>query len=337
MRKLERRATALAAVLVTTILVSPDPATSGPVRLSVELFGKRLVVEVRGMDDLEADSLIRATLQHVHDLEQAIGETAVARVNAGAGEVQTAAPALLALLTRATAFCGWADGVHGPLGGPLYSLWGLGDSIPESPRGAALRNAVESAACEELGIDPDGLRLDLPAGTALLLRGFALGHAVDTAVEHLQAGGATNGWVELGDVKRGFGAGPDGEGWPVQLPVLGNTADPLRPIFLRNQALAIARKSEPSLRVSGESLAAYLNQVTGHPKTGVLAVAVVTEAAADAEPLSVTMFLLGNSAGEMRLGVLTPTPSVLWTLGGTQAEPLYSYFQWSKLSRPRQR
>ena len=312
-------------------------AAASPVRLSAELFGDRMVIEVRDLPDEVADELIRTTFLEVHELEQAIGDAAVERVNQRAGALQEIQPELMALLTRATAFCGWADGVHGPLGGRLYALWGLGGSIAAAPRGAALRGAVEAAACESIALDPEGLRLDLPASARILLHGFSFGQAVDTAVAALKAGGATNGWVELGDVKQGFGLGPEGQGWPVQLPLLGNTADPLAPVYLRNQAFALARKRDPMFRVAGETMAAFLDQTTGRPKTGVLGAAVVTEAAADAEPLALTMFVLGNSVGEMRLGNLTPNPSVLWILGGPAAEPLYSYYRWSRLSRPVQR
>ncbi len=160
-------------------------------------------------------------------------------------------------------------------------------------------------------------------------RGFAL----DQATQVLKQAGVTNAWLEIGGVWRGIGGGPEGEGWLAHLPPIPGTKEPMDRVWLRDQSLAIA-SIEP---VGGQPSIRYIDQRTGVPTRGVVAVVAVTELAMDAEALAATLFIEGMRGGQMRLGALNPRPSVLWLLGQGKGTPLQSTYRWSELPRERHR
>ena len=71
-----------------------------------------------------------------------------------------------------------------------------------------------------------------------------------------------------------------------------------------------------------------MNQRTGRPAQGTLGTAVVTELALDAQALAVTLAITGPGEGQLRLGQLTPRPSVLWLQGNGGGEPLAIEYRW---------
>ncbi len=85
--------------------------------------------------------------------------------------------------------------------------------------------------------------------------------------------------------------------------------------------------------IRGEAHGPLLDQRTGVPARGVVTVVAVTDLAVDAEPLVHALFLLGHREGLMRLGSLSPRPSVYWLLGQGVEQPLEATYRWSELER----
>ena len=316
----------------------PDPvapaSTLQPLRLSAPAFGQTVEIEIRGLARDASREAIQAALAEVAEIERltpnAPAESVaggVVALNAQAGGGPTPVePRLMAGLIRGLEVCLWSERVHGPLGRDLYRLWEKPADDPET-----LQRAVSAASCDNLRIDAATGTATLAAGSAVDLRGFAEGLAVDRAVEVLRQRGVTNGFVQIGGVYRGFGPGFDGRGWLIQLPLLPGMAAPMGRVFLRDQSLAAATATDRPLlhaAATGDWLPPWVNQRTGRPAQGTLATAVVTAHALDAQGLAVTLLIAGPGEGHLRLGALSPRPSVLWLQGNGSGEPLAIEYLW---------
>ena len=322
----------LSLVLLLAALPAAD-AGPRPVRLSVSLGESRLVAEVRDLPVAEAEAALRRGLETAQEVARitelgGAGDTGLSAVNRAAGQgPRPVNPRLLRLLARAQDFCRFTDGAHGPLGARLYELWGLRQRRPGLPPAAELAAAQESARCAHLTLDPKAGTAALAAGSQIDLWPYASGFAVDEAVAVLRGAGAGNGFVEVAGVRRGFGPGPAGKGWPVVLPSFGDAGGD-QTVYLRDQALALVPDRDRRLRAGGEEHPPYLDQRAGRPVTGVIAVAAIAEHALDAEGVAGAMFVLGNRAGQFKVGGLRPQPSVLWVLGSGDSGPLFAGYRW---------
>ena len=323
-------------MLTLLLLLAADPTPSPaarPVRLSMALGESRLVAEVRDLPAAAAEAALRQSLETAEEVariaqSEAASASGVSAVNGAAGQgARPVNPRLLRLLRRAQDFCVFTEGAHGPLGARLYELWGLRQPRPGLPPGPELEAARESARCDRLALDPAAGTANLAAGSGIDLWLYSSGFAVDEAVAVLRGAGAANGFVELGGVRRGFGAGPGGKGWPVVLPAFGDAAGS-QTVHLRDQALALVTDHDRRLRAGGEEHPPYLDQRTGRPVNGVVAVAAIAEQAVDAEGLAGAMFVLGHRIGHFKLGSLRPPPSVMWVLGAGDGAPLFAGFRW---------
>jgi len=306
-----------------------------PLRMAAKAFGQPMEIEVRGLPREAAREAIERAFAEVAEIE---GLTAargggLAALNAAAGQgPQTVDSRLFTVLTRAASFCEWSERTHGPLGRDLYAAWGVHAAKPqEAPDPDLLEKAAERASCERLALDPQHGLAALAAGSALDLVGFAEGAAVDRAAEILRQRQVANGFIRIGAIRRGFGPGPAGKGWPVALPRLSGAEEPPGEVHLYDRSLAIASQADHPLQGAAAS---YLNQRSGRPGLpGVVAAAASTELALDAQGLATTMLISGPRQGQIRLGSLSPRPSVLWFMGSEGGPLLMVDYRWSEVNR----
>jgi thiamine biosynthesis lipoprotein ApbE len=309
---------------------SPAPVPFLPVRQSAQAFGKPLEIEVRGLPAESAREAVATAIADVLDFQR-LTDAGIAALNAAAGKgPQPVDPRLFALLARAWSFCEWSDGAHGPFGRDLYALWGLRSPVAEAPGSDQVRQAAAAATCGRLTLDPGKGTAALAAGSGLDLLGFVEGAAVDHAVDLLRQRQAADGFVRIGPVERGFGAGPGGKGWPVALPLFPGQEGPADQIYLRDRSVATAAQTDHPLHGGTMS---YLNQRTGLPTSGALATVAVSELALDAQALATAMLILGPREGQLRIGGLRPRPSLLWFLGSGEGAPLVVDYRWSDVTR----
>lgn len=335
----------LAACLSLPLVLTGESPTAEPVaavhpvRLAADAFGGETRVEVRDLPEAEAEKAARAALEEVLRIETLLVPRAtepepgsLAHLNARAGQgPQPIELPLLRLLARAVEFCTWSERANGPLGGRLFELWGLRGPVETRPDPRQLLDATASAGCSRLRLDPLAGTATLAAGSRLDLWPFATGWAVDRAVAVLVEHGAGNGFAEVASTRRGFGPGPEGRGWRVTLPVFPGYRRPLGEVRLRDRALSIAHYEDRRVEIAGDPVIPYLDQGTGHPSEGVVAVIAVTELAVDARGLASTMFITGNVEGHFLLGQIRPAPSVRWLLGSGEGRPLITDFNWMAL------
>lgn len=330
-----------AALFLASLLALPaDGAPAEPVRRSLEGFGESGVVEVLDLSRARAIAAIRDAAAAVHRTEllldpQGSEPGGIGRLNrTTGGELQGLDADAGALLRRAEGFCVWSQGAYGPLGGALHEIWGVHRPVAAAPAPEALTAALATAACDRLYLDPERPQARLAAGSRIDLHGFALGWAVDRAVDGLQAAGARNGFVTLAGVTRAFGPGRDGRGWGVEVVIPEIQDHPFDRLFLKDRSLATAVGDRRPLRIGGEAAGPpYIDQRTGQPASGTRAVLVVTELAVDAQGMASTLFILGTREGQFRLGPVRPAPAVLWLIGDHPGPPVMVEHRWQGISR----
>ncbi len=312
--------------LLFALLAAAPPAPAA----SARAFGQTVEIEVRGLSPDATREAVQKALAGISEIERLAG-TGSAALSAAAGKgAQPVDPRLLDLLARAESFCQWSEGAHGPLGKGLYDLWGLHARTDDPPTPDAILQAAQTAACDRLTLDPRKKTATLAAGSGVDLVGFAEGAAVDRAVEILRERKVDDAFVRVGAVQRGIGPGPAGKGWPVLLPQIPGLTEPADEVYLRDESLAVAARSDHPLE---NGISSYLNQRTGAPALGVLTAVAVTELAMDAQGLAATMLIVGPREGELRMGTLRPRPSLLWFMGSGEGAPLMVNYRWLEFAR----
>jgi thiamine biosynthesis lipoprotein len=323
----------LLALLLGAALPAPE---APPLHQADKAFGRPAEITVRDLPPEAAREAMSRAFQQIAETERLTGAGSgggLAALNAAAGKgPQKPDPRLLAMLGRANDFCFWSEGASGPLGRDLYALWGLRAAVGEPPTPEQAEKATALTACTRLTVKPEQGTAELEAGSGLDLWGFAEGLAVDAAVEALRQNGVANGLVRIGSVQRGFGGGPAGKGWPVELPKLPGLDGPADHLYLRDRALAVASAADHPLSPQSGAVP-YLSQRTGRPPEGILAAVAVTDLAADAQGLATSLFILGPREGQVRMGSVRPRPSVLWFLGTGAGAPVQVGYRWSEVSR----
>jgi thiamine biosynthesis lipoprotein len=303
-------------------LAAPAPAT-----LRGEAFGAPVEIVVRDLPSgaqAAAKALAGiAEVERMTDCTRPDGGLAALNAAAGRGP-QTVEARLFSILSRAHSFCVWSEQAYGPLGRDLNALWGVRSKPPSAPEPPAVTQAAAAADCARLTLDADKSTAALAEGSGLDLWGLAEGFAVDRAIELLKEAGAANAFVRIGSVRRGAGAGPAERGWPVALEAIPGMEGNPSVVFLRDQALAMTLRGDRPV---------LFNHRNGRPTEGTLAVAAVSQLAADAQALATILFVAGPREGQMRLGSLSPRPSVLWFMGSGEGAPLQVDYRWSQVPR----
>lgn len=308
---------------------APAPPAA-PARFLARAFHLPVELQLLGLQPAAAEKAFRGALAELAEIERLLDpanpESALSRLDALAdGLDHQVDPRLLPLLGRAADFCVWSEGAHGPLGRRLYAVWGAREPGSPPPSEDDLRPALAAGGCDRLALDAAKSTVRVAQGSGFELRGFVEGFAVDRVADLLKEAGASGGLVEIGTVWRAFGNGPAEKGWPVPLPAIPGLDGPPGKILLRDHALAV---------VLSTAVPPYLNQRTGRPPEGTLAVAALTDRALDAQGLAVGLFVMRQREGQLRLGSLQPKPSALWWMGSGEGPPLQVHYRWSEAIRP---
>ncbi len=340
-------------LLLTISLLLSGTLAAQPVRLAAEFGDDHAEIEVRDLRTDKGEAAIQAAFAEMTAVLAMVEGPGASQVTIEPGaEPLVVDPRFAGLALRAQHFCLWSNGAFGPLAGLLAAQRNPTGDQSQRTEIPDVAKALNSAQCQNLRLaasteafapavagaeptNPDGsaatpTSLSVAEGSALDLRGWLRGFVVDRAVEILREHGASNAWVELGPVRRGLGAGPGGDGWPVILSFPGIEA-PVASIYLRDKAMAIMMPLAPR----GKRDPVLVDQRNAREPRGIVAVVAVTELGIDAEPLAVTVTIIGINEGRMRLASLKPSPSALVLLGNGVSQPIRSDFRWLELPQIR--
>jgi thiamine biosynthesis lipoprotein len=327
----------LAASLATA---QPDTSTQPqPMRMTIPVFGTDAEVEIRDLSSAAGEEAARAALLEIFQISALVNSASggLSALNAAAGQgPQTVDPRLSEMILRSLQFCIWSGGAYGPLGGELYRLWDEQQDNQRPPATMLLRAALGSSECNrivlpEVDAQGAGNLVELANNSRVDLRGIVRGFAIDRAIDVLKQHGSQNAWVEIGNVVRAMGPGPEGEGWLYIVPPAPGHKDPIDRLWLQDQAVVILS----SVAAHDEPFRVVLDLRTGVPSRGVISVVTITTQAVDAEPLASILFVYGHREGQRRLGTLDPRPAVYWLLGSGDSDPLEASYRWSTIERVR--
>ncbi len=307
-----------------------DTREAHALRLAGRAFDVAAEIEVLDLPSADAEAAITAAFAEI-DLTPL--ELRALEAAAATGRPVVLEPRARALVERALGFCYWSEGVVGPLGGEIYRLLGLRTPVAALPTPEALGAAIASARCENAVFDPVAATLTVAPGSRVDFFPFELGWAVDRAVELLKSRGVTNFEVVLGPVRRAVGSGALGTGWRVDPPPAPGLGEPLAPVYLRERALTLFAPSDRPLRIAGDAVVPYVDHRSARTVGNVAQVFVVAELGVDANALAYAMFALGPSEGMLRVGGLTPRPSIRWLLGSGEGPPVITDHNWSAVPR----
>jgi thiamine biosynthesis lipoprotein len=315
------------------LAVGASTAHPSPVRLAGRAFGAVAEAEVRDLEEARAEHELRRAFATLAAAEAAATSFARAARDAG-GAAIAVPPEIWPMLVAADAVCRWSDGAVSALGGVAARLWGLDEPVVVPPSPAELEAAASGARCDRLILRPAETAIRLASGSELDFRAFARGWAIDRAVDQLRAAGVGVGWIGIGNVQRGFGGGPDGRGWPVELTATAHAETAASGIRLVDRAFAAVTPDDGPVVLAGEVFAPYLDLRRARPAaSGIVATYTVSELAIDVQSLAVALFVLGAREGQLRLGGVRPAPSVLWLLGTQGGDPVFAAVRWSAVPK----
>ena len=315
----------LLAPLLALLLAAPQEPS---VTLSRSAMGVRFEIVLVGVDEGRALELGEACYAEVDRLENLLGiwteNSALRRLNATRGtDPQTVPIELGQVLSAALEWCEGSGGAFDPTIGAVLEVLGYytqgGGHLPLGGELEELRARVGCGTVRVV-LAEDGSAASVlrsVQGVVLDLSAVAKGWVVDRIVEQLRAAGVSNGLVRAGpSAMRGFGAGPAGDGWAVE--VARVAGEPVT-WWLRDEALAVSGQRSFTVPLEGEQQSHIVDPrslaTVEHETRGA---SVLSATCAQADMLSTTVLVLGAEEAQAwlrGLGADSPARRVLVALG----------------------
>jgi thiamine biosynthesis lipoprotein len=235
-------------------------------------------------------------------------DSELSRLNRAEGPAVVSA-ALFAALQRAQSYFERTAGLFDPTVGAALEALGYDRSFAAGALDRpALAPAPRPATFAAVALDAATRTVTLPPGVRLDLGGFIKGFTVDRAARRLPGAGA----VDAGGDAVLRGAGPEGDGWLVDVE---DPADPARTVVtlrVRDRAVATSAANRRRWRAGGREQHHLIDPRTRRPAVTDLAQASVLAPSAEiADVLAKTAFLLGAREARRFLAEMTGIGSVL--------------------------
>lgn len=216
-------------------------------------------------------------------------------------------PVVWGLLRRALDLSAATDGAFDPTAGPLVRAWGFHGASGSPPDPQVLAATRECVGWRLVELDPARFTVRfLRPGVMLDLGAVGKGFALDRAVGILRDAGVESGLVHGGtSTVCALGSGPDGEGWPVALPLAPGERGHGQVVRLRDETLSVSAVWGRAFMADGRVLGHVIDPRVGEPVMAASMAAVRLPSATESDALSTALLVLGE-AGRARLEALRP-------------------------------
>ena len=268
-------------------------------------MGARFQIALPGDDEEQLLELAERCFAEVERLERLLSNwspsSAISRLNADPEPGRRSIdPELARVLRAALDFCAESDGAFDPTVGALLRALGFYDQQPvRAPTPAEREALLARTGCGLLTVGSDAAEAFVErsiAGIEIDLSGVSKGWAVDRVVSVLRRAGVTDAFVAAGpSTVYGLGSGPDGRGWPFEVPAPDGGTQTWR---LRDEAVATSGSLAFTVDVGGVEESHVIDPSTGHPVRHTIRTTVFRCASAtEADMTSTALLVMGAERG----------------------------------------
>ncbi len=229
----------------------------------------------------------------------------VSRINASAGQPVEVDPETADLLQKTLSYSRLTHGAFDVTIAPVSTLWDFAANDPALPDLAELAAGLEKVDYSRLEVD--GNTVTLPAGCMVDLGGAAKGYIADRVGDYLESQGVDCYLLNLGGNVLAAGGKADRavDGPEALTPFaiglrkpFGTTSELAGEAGIANGSVVTSGTYERCFTLDGRLYHHILDPDTGYPvDNGLDSVTIFSEASADGDILSTSLFVLGPQAG----------------------------------------
>jgi len=268
------------------------------VRVTRVQLGTRVTITVVHPDASTAREWVQRAFNEIERLEAVLSryrpETPLARLNRD-GVIRDAPTELREVVERALGWACATEGAFDPTVAPLLAVYKAATAEDAIPSSEAVAQARAALGWREVRVDGASITFGQP-GMELTLDGIAKGYIVDRAVATLTNAGADRVLVDAGGDMGSAGAGPDDDGWHVDVRDPHDLRGTLGVIRLKGGAVASSGDYVHAF-TSDRGLHHILDPSTGASPLELSGVTVLAPTAMDADAISTAVFVLGPAEG----------------------------------------
>lgn len=285
---------ALLALLLTACGSADDIVASR----SGFLLDTAVTVTIYGSDDAAPlDEAFRVCERYEALFSRTVPDSDVSRINRAEGADFTPDPETLALIRQAVDYARLTAGKYDITICPVVELWDFSGSNSTPPDREAIQGALARVGWENIVLEGQTVRLE--GGAQIDLGSIAKGYIADKMAESLRENGVESAIINLGGDVVCVGTKPSGTPYRIgiQKPFAAYS-ETVGTVELADRAVASSGIYERCFEHAGTLYHHILDVDTGYPAdTGLSAVTVIADRAADADALSTCLFLLGPEEG----------------------------------------
>ncbi|HLG42352.1 MAG TPA: FAD:protein FMN transferase, partial [Planctomycetota bacterium] len=205
---------------------------------------------------------------------------------------------LATFLELALSYAGKTGGAYDPTVGPALKLWGFYDHRYNVPGKADISKAMAQVGYAKLSCDPAkkvaslkdrGMRID-PGG---LGRGFAL----DRAIQILKKEGIGAALIDFGGRRYALGAPPGESAWTIDVRNPFDPSGTAMTLSIKDGAVCTLDRYEQFFEEEDKAYIGIIDSGSGRPIEGMASVTVWGKTCAEADALSMALFVRGIEKG----------------------------------------
>lgn len=297
-----------AAVLVICGLITVSfmkdlsPIPDNPVTTTTKtrfLMDTAIVIKAVGPDSENAVNKAFSEIERVEAVfSRHLPDSEVAKINQQAGEWVAVSPEVIELIQKSVLYGQLSGGAFDITIGSVIELWGFGSGINRVPDENELRQASQYVDITKVEIDEERGRVRIPQGTVLDFGGIAKGYAVDLCRQVLKENRVVSAMISAGGDIATIGVKENGNPWRVGIQHPRISTDILAVVSLVDQTIVTSGDYERFFFEEGVRFHHIIDPATGYPARGVISVTIIADSAADGDPLSTAVFVLGLDQGK---------------------------------------